>query len=65
MTVNRETLHKLVDIVDIKDIRLVSQILMRFITEDEPLPDEIEAIKQADESIAKFGTVDYEEIDWN
>ena len=64
MIVTRDTLHKLVDIVDTRDIRLVSQILMRFITEDKPLPDEIEAIRQADESIAQFGTVDYSKIDW-
>jgi len=32
--------------------------------EDEPLPDEIAAIKRADESISKHGVVDYDDIDW-
>jgi len=64
MTVTRETLRHLVDIVDIKDIDIVCQILMRFIEEGKPLPDEVEAIKKSDESIAKYGLVDYSEIDW-
>lgn len=65
MSITRDTLHQLVDIVDSRDINLVSQILMRFIAEDEPLPDEIEAIIKSDESIALHGTVDYSEVDWN
>ena len=64
MAITRETLHQLVDIVDTGDIGLVSHILMRFITDDKPLPDEIEAIRQADESIAQFGTVSYAEVNW-
>jgi len=32
---------------------------------DEALPDEIEAIREADISIAKFGTVDFSEINWD
>ena len=64
MNITREMLHQLVDIVDNKDIELVCQILIRFVPEDAPLPDEIEAIDKANESIAKFGTVNYSEIDW-
>jgi len=37
---------------------------MRFVTEDDPLSDEIEAIKKANESIEQFGAVEYSEIDW-
>jgi len=65
MSVTRETLRRLVDIVDSKDINLVYQILVRFIPEVTPLTDEIEAIKLADDSIKQFGTVDYADINWN
>jgi len=54
----------LVDIVDNNDIDLVYQLLVRFTLEDAPLPDEIEAIKLADDSISKSGTIDYSEINW-
>ena len=65
MSVTRETLRQLVDVVDNKDINLVYQILVRFIPEVAPLPDEVLAIKAADESINQYGTVDYADIDWN
>ena len=65
MSVTRETLRQLVDIVDNDDINLVYQILVRFIPEVVPLPDEVAAIKAADESIEQYGTVDYADINWN
>ena len=65
MNVTRETLHQLVDVVEYRDIDLVCQILMRFVAEDAPLPDEVEAIRGADKSIAQFGTIGYDEINWD
>ena len=65
MSVTRDTLRQLVDVVDNKDINLVYQILVRFIPEVAPLPDEVAAIKAADESIEQFGTVDYADVNWN
>ncbi|MCL2616173.1 MAG: hypothetical protein FWD96_00855 [Defluviitaleaceae bacterium] len=64
MNITRQSLHQLVDIVDNNDIDLVYQLLVRFTLEDAPLPDEIEAIKLADDSISKSGTIDYSEINW-
>jgi len=65
MSITRETLRQLVDVVDSKDISIIYQILVRFIPEAVPLPDEVEAIKAADYSIEHYGTVDYTDIDWN
>ena len=65
MSVTRDTLRQLVDVVDSKDIDIVYQILVRFIPEVVPLDDEVEAIKAADKSIEQYGTVDYADVDWN
>ena len=65
MSVTRETLRQLVDIVDNKDINLIYQVLVRFIPEAVPLPDETAAIKAADDSINQYGTIDYVDINWD
>ena len=65
MSVTRETLRQLVDVVDHNDINIVYQILVRFIPEVAPLPDEIAAIREADESISQYGTVDYAAVKWD
>ena len=65
MSVTRETLRQLIDVVDAKDINIVYQILVRFTPEVVPFNDEVDAIRTADDSINQFGTVDYADIDWN
>ena len=65
MSISRETLRQLVDIVDSKDINIIYQILVRFTPEVMPMGDEIEAIQAANESIEQLGTVDYDDIDWS
>ena len=40
----RDTLHNLVEIVDEKEIETVYRILLKFVAEDAPLPDEVVAI---------------------
>ena len=39
--------------------------IIYFVPEDTPLPDEIEAIKNADEEINNTNLVSHEEINWN
>ena len=60
----RETLKGLIDMIDESDIETVFQVLIRFVPEDEALPDEIEAIERANKSILEEGTVSHECIDW-
>ncbi len=62
---SREALKEMIDIIDEKDINIIFQLLIRFIPEDEPLPDEVKAITRANESIAEFGTVSMDDIDWD
>lgn len=61
----KETLKALIDLIDDNDTETIYNVLIRFIPEDEPLPDEVEAIKKADESISEFGTVSHEDINWD
>lgn len=62
---SKEALKKLIDLIDEKDIETVYTLLMRYISEDEAMPDEIEALAQAEESIAKYGTISHDAINWN
>ena len=39
--------------------------MQKEISEDAPLPDEIEAIMKANQSIQTEGTISHEEIKWN
>ena len=57
-------LKGLIDLIDDNDTETIFRVLIRFVSEDKPLPDEIEAIIRADKSIAENGTVSYETVDW-
>jgi len=58
-------LHRLVDIVNPAEYDIVYKLLIKFISEAEPFPDEIEAVKNLDNAMLKGETVDYNNIDWN
>lgn len=60
----KEVLKSLIDLIDERDIETIFRVLVRFVPEDIPLPDEIYAITKANESIEACGTVSHEEIDW-
>ena len=48
-----------------EDIETLYNVVVKFIPENVPLPDEIEAIERADKSIAKNGTVPHDAVDWD
>ncbi|MDD3138651.1 MAG: hypothetical protein PHX08_06740 [Lachnospiraceae bacterium] len=48
----REALHGLIDNVDENEIETVYRVLLKFVKEEEPLTDEIAAIKTAKEQVA-------------
>ena len=50
---SRELLKGLIDLIDESDTETIFRILVRFVPEEKVLPDEIEAIKRANESIEK------------
>ena len=53
----KEMLKGLIELVSEEDIETLYNVVVKFIPENVPLPDEIEAIERADKSIAKNGTV--------
>lgn len=51
---SKEMLKNLIDIIAEDDIDTIFKVLIRFIPEDEPLPDEIEAIAAANTKAALY-----------
>jgi hypothetical protein len=47
MAINRQHLHALVDMVDESGLAALYNVMIRFVPEDDALPDEAEAIAQA------------------
>ena len=62
---SKEALKKLIDVIDESDLDTIFQVLIRFVPEDEALPDEKEAIAAANKSIAESGTVSHASINWD
>lgn len=51
---SRQELHSLIDTVDEKEIDLLYALILKFIPSGNPLPDEIEAIRQGEEDYKKI-----------
>lgn len=58
-------LKGLIELVSEEDIETLYNVVVKFIPENVPLPDEIEAIERVDKSIAKNGTVPHDAVDWD
>lgn len=62
---SKEMVKGLIDLIDDSDMDTIFKVLVRFVPEEAPLPDEIEAIERANKSIAKHGTIPHDAIDWD
>lgn len=62
---SKEMLKGLIELVPEEDIETIYRVIVKFIPEDKPLPDEIEAIERANKSIAENGTVPHDAINWD
>ena len=60
---SRETIKNLVDMIPEKDIDTIYKVLIRFIPEDDPLPDELEAIREAKPDTSP--TAPHNSINWD
>lgn len=58
-------LKGLIELVPDEDIETIYNVIVKFIPEDAPLPDEVEAIARANMSISKNGTISHEAIKWD
>ena len=60
---SRETIKYLVDMIPEKDIETIYRVLIRFVPEDEPMLDEIQAIAEAKADTSP--TVPHDAINWD
>ena len=65
MNATRQQLHSLIDVIDSSELNVLYQVLIKFIPVDEPLPDEIEAIKMGRKEIMRGETVSHSDINWD
>jgi len=65
MSVNRQQLHDIIDIVDAKELSVLYRVLIKFVPEDDVMPDEIEAISKGREEIRRGDKVSHESINWD
>lgn len=59
----KEILKYIIDLVPDEDIETLYKVVINFIPEDSPLPDEINAIERAKEDKSELTL--HEDIDWN
>lgn len=64
MALSRETLHKLIDLIDEKDITAVYQMLMNIMIEGKSVSDGLSDVEEADVSAGDSGLIDRSNIDW-
>ena len=65
MSVNRQQLHDIIDVVDTKELNVLYRLLIKFMPEDDPMPDEVKAIHKGREEIRRGETVNHNDINWD
>ena len=58
----REALHSLVDRIDEGEVETVGRILMRYVAIADPLPDEVEAIRETEGEYEKGEYVSFKDV---
>ena len=61
---SREMLKNLIELIPENDIDILYKIIIKFIPEEIPFPDEIEAIQEGRKDRAENGTIPHEAINW-
>ena len=59
---SRETLKGLIELIPEKDIDTIYKVIIKFIPEEKPLPDEVEAIAEAKADTSP--TIPHNAINW-
>jgi len=65
MVATRQQLRDIIDIVDSSELGVLYQVLVKFIPEDIPMPDEVEAIRLGRKEICNGDAVSHDEVDWD
>ncbi len=62
---SKEMLKNLIELVPEDDIDVLYRVIIKFIPEVEPDPDEIEAILEGRKDRAEHGTIPHDAINWD
>ncbi len=60
---SKDLLKNIIDLIPDEDIDTIYKVVVKFIPEDKPTPDEIKAIEEAKEDNGEL--IDHNNIDWN
>ena len=61
---SKAVLHNLIDMLSETDMETIYNVLLRFVPSADPLPDEIEAIEQAQKDIVDGDVMDLASVNW-
>mgnify|MGYP003370421508 FL=1 len=59
---SKDLLKNIIDLIPDEDIDTIYKVVVKFIPEDKPTPDEIKAIEEAKEDSGEL--IDHNNIDW-
>lgn len=62
---SRETLKSLIELVPESDIDVLYKVIIKFIPEVEPEPDELAALLEGRQDRKENGTISHNDIDWD
>lgn len=62
---SKETLKNLIELVPENDIDVLYRVIIKFIPEVKPEPDEIEALFEGRKDRTENGTIPHEAINWD
>lgn len=62
---SRETLKNLIELVPESDIDVLYKVIIKFIPEVEPEPDELAALLEGRQDRKENGTIYHNDIDWD
>lgn len=62
---SKEMLHGLIEMIPEKDIEIIYRVLVKFVPESEPEPDEILAIIEGRKDREQNGTTSHNAIHWD
>lgn len=62
---SKEMLKNLIELVPEEDVEVLYKVIIKFIPEAVPEPDEIEAIRVGRKDRAKNGTIPHDTINWD
>ena len=62
---SRETLKNLIELVPESDIDVLYIVIIKFIPEVEPEPDELAALLEGRQDRKENGTISHNDIDWD